>query len=292
MNKHLDAEITTIDVLTTAESNRLHELEAVVDQQKTNVEQAGLQTGYALREINEQRLYRSWRGTPEHPLKDPQKGATFAEYVEGRHQWTRTTAYRLINWANITDQLSPEGYKPTKAEARVLEVLEPEQIQMVAKVVQASTGSDKPTTTQIKAVAEVIEQLDASGTVEDPETGQHVKFTDLPEEKRVAIIRENVTTSTHERMERQKAHIDERQQQKAAEQETLSSLAAKTWQEWLETWVLNNPHMKIFMELLAVEGRAQYQFKAMNEETRQVLYVGDPKPWMKAAAFALIEVLK
>ncbi|GGK91175.1 hypothetical protein [Deinococcus radiotolerans] len=97
----------------------------------------------------------------------------------------------------------PEG----KAAAKVVQELAPEQVATVAKFIQTTTGSAKPTTSQIRAVAEVVQAIDDHGTVAPPVNGEPLPFTDLPEPARMAMIHENVSIGTHERLQRQKTHV-------------------------------------------------------------------------------------
>jgi hypothetical protein len=302
VNKHLEMDTPVIDVMTTEETSRLAELEALVDQQKTNVEQAGLQTGYALREINEKRLYRTWQGTPEHPTEEG-KTATFEQYVLGRHGWTRTTAYRLINWATITDQMLPEGYKPSRAESRVLEALKPEQIQVVAKVAQAITGSKKLDTAQIKAVAEVVVALDQAAVVEDPDSGQQVPLSELTPERRVAIIAENVSTSTFERVKRQENHIQERQQKKNPSSPTTASSGGEepsgglriTYTDTLMNMTQDLGDHQCIAILVYRDASNNPQAKGVlipDMRKLKPLYEGENKPWFKPAVLDFIDLMK
>jgi len=98
-------------------SERLAALEAII--------QSGLRTfievGQALSEIQHGRLYRE------------QGFATFAAYCQKRWGWGRAHAYRLIDAAQVSRNLSPTGDSPmTERQARELASLPPEQQREVA----------------------------------------------------------------------------------------------------------------------------------------------------------------
>lgn len=264
MNKLIE-ENNVLDVLTTEETKRLQELEAQIDQRKVAV----LETARALREIQQGRLYRATH-------------TSFEAYMQDRHGWTRQSGYRLIQWVETVENLSPEGYTPTRAEARVLEGLNEEEQKTVVRFVQAAAGNQKPTTGQIKAVAEVVQQLDASGTVQDPETGEQVPFSALPEPKRMAVIRENVSTETFERIQRQKTHIAD------------GSSSRVSWQDWLlnHTQSLAEGQEVLIRIRLDPSNNPTVQAGVYDVKKLIPLAEGETKPWMKAAAMSLIEVLK
>lgn len=79
-------------VLDSAESERLKRLEAVVSKNL----QAFYDVGCALAEIRSKRLYRETHGT-------------FEEYCNDRFEMTRQHAYRLIDSAQVVEDLSPIG---------------------------------------------------------------------------------------------------------------------------------------------------------------------------------------
>lgn len=269
------------DLLTTTEQQRLTDLEGTIS--------AGLQTfretGAALAEIRDGRLYRATH-------------ATFDVYLEHRWGFTRQHAGRLIAAAEVAQVLEPVGYTPgTEREARTPEVraaarlvaeLEPEQQQQVAKFLQATTGSEKPTTSQIKAVAEVVQQIDAHGTVEHPDTGEQVPFTDLPEQARMAVIRENVSTSAHERVQRQQGHIQASKMQ-------ANSSGKGGWTDWCMTYVqqslTDTQELRVVIKRDA-SGNPKAQALVIDTETHTTIAYGESADWLKKAVLNLAEEVR
>ncbi|SFC95458.1 hypothetical protein SAMN05421780_11421 [Flexibacter flexilis DSM 6793] len=84
--------MTTPNVLSTQESNRLLDLEAVIEKNK----QAFLEVGAALLEIQEKRLYREGYNT-------------FEEYISEKHGIGRSTAYQYIAAVEVREQLIESG---------------------------------------------------------------------------------------------------------------------------------------------------------------------------------------
>ena len=81
------------DTLTTAESTRLEELEAVIERNMDAV----VAVGKALREIQENKLYRV-------------EYRTFARYIEERWKMSRSRGYRQIQFVKDVE-MSPVGDK-------------------------------------------------------------------------------------------------------------------------------------------------------------------------------------
>ncbi|MFD2609542.1 hypothetical protein ACFSR9_08840 [Deinococcus taklimakanensis] len=268
------------DALSTTEQQHLASLEHTI--------QAGLQTfrdtGAALAEIRDGRLYRATH-------------ATFDAYLERRWGFTRQHAGRLIQAAEVAQVLEPVGYTPdtereartpeVRAAARIVAELEPEQQQQVAKFLQATTGSEKPSTSQIKAVAEVVQQIDAHGTVEHPDTGEQVPFTDLPEQARMAVIRENVSTSAHERVQRQQGHIQASVQQKAA-------TGQASWTDWVMNHTGQLPEGQVLqITCTPVPGSSPTaRAQVIDVATGAVLAEGESATYLKKAVMTLVEEVK
>ncbi|GGM32147.1 hypothetical protein GCM10008956_05430 [Deinococcus arenae] len=119
---------------------------------------------------------------------------------------------RADTHALSTIGLQPENERQArdlKEAAKVVQHLEPEQVVAVAQYLKTATGSEKPTTSQVKAAAEVPASIDAHATAQHPDTGTEVSLHTLTGEQRAAAIAENVSTGTHERLQRQKQHIED-----------------------------------------------------------------------------------
>lgn len=260
----------TIEVLSPAEEVRLDALETTIDRNLT----AFVAVGEALFEIRESRLYRA-----DH--------ATFDSYLEARWDITRQRAAQLIVGAQVAGVASTSGLQiGTERQARVLSGLEPGQIETVAKFIVATTGSDAPSTAQVRAVAEVVRDIDASGTVEHPDTGEQVAFTNLSEPQRMAVIRENVSTGTHERMERQKTHIAEAS---AAEQLT----SGKSWSDWAMNYAKEQPGHVLTITVQADEsGNPQAVAEIHDRATGERLAMGERGAYLKKAVLSLVEEVK
>jgi len=271
--------LTEVQPLNSQEQATLTQLESVIQQDL----QAFQRTGSALAEIRDGRLYRATH-------------TTFDAYLQERWGFTRQHAGRLIAAAEVAQVLEPIGFHPenerqareAKGAAEIVKQLEPEQADTVARFIQASTGSEKPTTSQIKAVAEVVRAIDEHGTVDHPETGEPVPFTELPEPARMAVIRENVSTGTHERLQRQKNHVQE------------STMQAKSngrggWTDWFMDYVAQ--HLTPTQELRIVgkqdaSGNPKVQALVIDTETHATIAYGEPADWLKKAVMNLVEEVK
>jgi hypothetical protein len=93
-----------------------------------------------LLKIRDERLYRN-----EH--------ATFEEYCLRRWKWGRAHAYRLIDAANVVQNLSPIGdVSENEAQARALAPLSAEQQRQAWTAAVKLAANGKPTARQIAAV--------------------------------------------------------------------------------------------------------------------------------------------
>jgi protein gp37 len=124
------------EVITVAESQRLEVLESVID--------AGMQTfvhvGNALLEIRDSRLYRTSHGT-------------FEDYCRERWSMERRHAYRLIDAAQVVENVSNWTQIPvTESQARPLTVLEPEQQREVWQRAVETATNGKVTAAHVQAV--------------------------------------------------------------------------------------------------------------------------------------------
>ncbi|WP_412027889.1 hypothetical protein [Deinococcus yunweiensis] len=265
--------------LTDVEAATLTRLEATIQDGLREFQR----TGSALAEIREGRLY---RGAHE----------TFDAYLEQRWGFTRQHAGRLIAAAAVAQTLEPIGlHLDTERQARelrpaaqVVAALNPEQQQNVAKFIQATTGSERPTTSQIKAVAEVVQAIDEHGMVDHPETGEPVAFTDLPEPARMAVIRENVSTGTNERLQRQAGHVQ------------ASVMQAKSngkggWADWVLTYaeqsLTDTQELRLVVKRDA-SGNAAVQALVVDTESHQTIAYGDTATYLKRAVLNLAEEVK
>jgi hypothetical protein len=139
--------MTTIDILSVQQKERLHELEATIDKGiKTFVE-----VGKALAEIQDNKLYL-------------EKYTTFEAYSEARFGLKRATAYQYIAAAAVAENVAEVSeQKPTISQTRPLVGLEPEEQKKVWKsVVEESSATDKPITE--RQVKEKVSAIADNGT--------------------------------------------------------------------------------------------------------------------------------
>ncbi|MDP9763864.1 hypothetical protein [Deinococcus enclensis] len=269
-----------VQVLTPEERATLLQLEAVVRQSW----QEFITVGEALSTIRDQRLYRA-------------EYRTFGDYCEARWGWSRQRAQQLIDAAHTTSALtSTIGYHPEnerqarelKAAAQIVEQLEPEKVIAVAKYLQSATGSDRPSTSQVKAAAEVAASIDAHATVAHPDTGTEVPLHTLTGEQRAAAIAENVTTGTHERLQRQQQHIQESLMQ-------AKSNGRGGWADWCLTYaqqsLTDTQELRIVIKRDA-SGNARAQALVVDTDSHQTIAFGDDAPYLKAAVLNLAQEVK
>jgi hypothetical protein len=122
--------------ITLAESKRLIQLEAIVNQGR----QTFVEVGMALAEIRDSRLYRA-----DH--------STFEAYCQQKWDFGRVQAHRLIDAATVV-RLLPIGNTITnEAQARELVRVAPEQRAEIIEEVHQQTGG-KPTAAAIRLVVE------------------------------------------------------------------------------------------------------------------------------------------
>jgi hypothetical protein len=268
------------EALTLDECQALNQLEAVVRQGW----QGFIDVGEALLAIRDQRLYRA-------------QHRTFGDYCEQVWGWSRQRAQQLIEAAETSSTLvTTIGLQPQnerqarelKEAAKVIGELEPEKVVAVARYLQAATGSDRPSTSQVKAAAEVAAAIDAHATVQHPDTGAEVKLHELTGEQRAAAIVENVTTGTYERLQRQAGHIQGSVMQ-------AKSNGRGGWADWVLTYAEQS--MTDTQELRLVvkrdtSGNAQVQALVVDTESHQTIAYGDSAPYLKKAVLNLAEEVK
>lgn len=135
-----------MDDLTISESGRLEELERVID--------AGMQTfvhvGNALLEIRDSRLYRQTHGT-------------FEEYCRDRWQMERRHAYRLIDAAQVVENVSnwTQIEAPaTESQARPLAALAPDAQRQVWQQAVETAPNGKVTAAHVQSTVNEYRNVD------------------------------------------------------------------------------------------------------------------------------------
>jgi hypothetical protein len=182
--------VETLLPLTRDELRRLKECERVIER--------GLATFYevgnALAEIRESQLYRI-------------SYATFEDYCREKWDMSRFYAHRLIDAAQVVENLLPIGNIPlNEAQARELSPYEAEvqkAVWHVALNTAPTNGEGKPlvTASHIRSVANVLTEVVKGGGLDDG--SGNIKPLGV-------LIDAAVTEETYERMMRQKEHIKER----------------------------------------------------------------------------------
>lgn len=163
--------------LTTTEEAHLARCEADI--------QRGLYEAWrGLREINEGRLYRA-------------QFATFEEYVETRWGFSRRYASRLIESANLIDEMGTNGSQISINERTVralLEVSKTERSVVFALATKASGGNLD--SGWIKDAQQAVQEQRATGGMVDDGDGG------------MTAAHAAITEARHERMMRQRQHIN------------------------------------------------------------------------------------
>lgn len=268
-----------VQPLTTQEQQHLTQLEGTI----RDGWHGFVTVGEALLTIRDQRLYRAAH-------------RTFGDYCEQVWGWSRQRAQQLMDAAQTSQALSTIGLQPEnerqarelKEAAKIVQHLEPEQIVAVAQYIKTATGSEKPTTSQVKAAAEVAASIDAHATVQHPDTGAEVPLHSLTGEQRAAAIAENVSTGTHERLQRQKQHIEESKLQS-------NSSGRGGWADWCLTYA--QQHLTDIQELRIVikrdpSGNPKAQALVIDTDTHATIAFGEPADWLKKAVLNLVEEFK
>ena len=123
--------------LTRPEKSVLAECEAVIERGMDSF----IEVGNALLRIRNERLYRSDFGT-------------FQEYCEARWSMSKTHANRMIDAAEVAENLTPMGVKPTsERQLRPLVALPPVKQREAWKSAVETSATGQPTSTEVAAAA-------------------------------------------------------------------------------------------------------------------------------------------
>jgi len=143
--------MTTLSRLTTLEATIANGMETFMD------------VGNALRAIRDDRLYR-----------DGYK--SFEEYVKERWGWGKAHAYRMIQAAEVDENLSPIGDAKPKNEAQLREVakapVEHQAAVVEAAAAKAAEENREPTAKDYKAAVDELQYEDCD---EEPEPAKPVE---------------------------------------------------------------------------------------------------------------------
>lgn len=247
--------------------------------------------GNSIMEIRDRKLYR-------------EKYPTFEAFVLGEFDKGRSWAYNLMDAAKISGVLSTIGVHPeNERQARELkdvaktveDMPEPER-DLIAKFVGTMTGTKTPTTSQVRAVTEITAGVLLSGAVDDPETGESVKWADLPEAKRMAYLQENVSTNTYERIQRQNGHIANSVAAKEAiKPSPAMNVSGTTAYEWAMNYaaqVMPAEHELRITIRKDPAGNPKVFCQEIDRDTGRVYSEGDAENYIKQALLKFIDVVK
>lgn len=262
-------------ILTVEERAALKALESRISQGW----QGFTDVGQALLEVRERRLYRA-----EHK--------TWGDYCEQVWGWSRQRAQQLMDGAETAAILSTTGLqlqnereaRELKGTAQIVQALEPEMQQAVAQYLKTATGSERPTTSQVKAAAEVAQSIDTHATVAHPDTGAEVPYAALTGEQRAATLAENVSTGTHERMQRQQQHI----QEKVLE---ANQAGRGGWADWLMNRGKSlTPDQELQLVIrLDPSGNSVAFVRLIDASSHLTLACGETAPYAKKAVLQFVE---
>ena len=192
-------EIEALEPLTSLEQRRLDECERVIHE--------GLNTFYdvgkALSEIRESRLYRM-------------KYATFEDYCKQKWGMSRRRGYEMIAAAAVVDNVRNSAHEllpENEAQANEIASIDELGQQAIWSIVVGTADKDKDdkpiiTAGHVRSVVNVITDVVRTGGLDDG-SGEVKPLGQL--------IDAAVTEETYERMMRQKQHIKEHAENKAAE---------------------------------------------------------------------------
>lgn len=194
--------------LTEEEKIRLASHEEVIDNGLNTFHKVGM----ALLDIRDNRLYR-------------QNHRTFESYCQERWGMERRHAYRLMDAAQVVENVSNWTQSPptNEAQARPLTPLEPEQQTLVWQVVEKTAPNGKVTNDHVKSVVNVLKDVVRTGAIDNGEG------VDIPVETAgVDHLKAAIVEETYERMKRQELHIEE----KMARKNGLDPLMTSDSYEW------------------------------------------------------------
>lgn len=179
--------VETLLPLTPDEARRLKQCEKIIERGLATF----FEVGNALAEIRESRLYRL-------------SYASFEDYCRERWQMSRFYAHRLIDAAQVVENLLPIVNLPTnEAQARELARLEPQLQKAAWHVVLKSAPTDDDgnpmvTAGHIRSVANVLTEVVKAGGMDDG-SGEMKPLG--------VLIDAAVTEETYERLQQQKQYI-------------------------------------------------------------------------------------
>ena len=150
-------------------------------------EVATLRSGKALREVRDRRLYRDTHSSLE-------------AWAEEICRVSRARVYQLIEFANVHEAANEQGIEVSNERmARALGVVPPADYQLVIDVTRATTGKTHPSSADIQAVADTNRMMADGMAVEHPQTGEPVRYTDLPPEQRAPALATAVQRGSQDR---------------------------------------------------------------------------------------------
>jgi len=97
--------------------------------------------------------------------------------------------YQLIEFADVQETAAEQGIEVSNERmARALGMVPPADYQLIVDVTPATTGKTNPSSANIQGVADVNRMMVEGMAVEHPQTGEPVKYADLPPAQRAPAL--------------------------------------------------------------------------------------------------------
>jgi len=150
-------------------------------------EVVSLRAGKALREMRDRRLYRETHTSLE---------AWALETCRVK----RSRVYQLIEFADVQEAAAEQGIEVSNERmARAFGIASPSDYQLIVDVTRATTGKTNPSNADFKGVADVNRMMVEGMAVEHPQTGEPVRYADLPPEHRAPALATAVQRGSQDR---------------------------------------------------------------------------------------------
>lgn len=149
-----------------------------------------IEVGRALMAIRDRELYKD-------------KYLTFKDYCQVRWGMTRQHAYRLIDAADVANDVSPIGDIAHESQARPLKQFDTDMRRVAWQLAAETAPNGKVTSGHVQSIVNVLQNAIQTGAL-DPGDGEQLPLSQA--------LHAAITEETYERMMRQKTHIAEKQQ--------------------------------------------------------------------------------
>ena len=150
-------------------------------------EVVSLRAGKALREVRDRRLYRETHTSLE---------AWALEMCRVK----RSRVYLLIEFAVVQEAAAEQGIEVSNERmARALGMVPAADYQLIVDVTRATTGRANPSSADIQGVADANRMRVEGMAVEHPQTGEPIKYADLPPAQRAPALATAVQRGSQDR---------------------------------------------------------------------------------------------